>query len=62
MTHEPKLGRTSRAYAGSYLVAVDTQLLVSHRNHLVRLFHTGTLNYYYSGDGRRHNTVKLVVT
>jgi hypothetical protein len=36
-----------------YLVAVDTQLLLSHRNDVVRLFNTGTLNCFYSGDGRR---------
>jgi hypothetical protein len=38
-----------------YLVAADVQLLMSHRNDLLRFFNTGTLNCYYtaSPDGRK---------
>ncbi len=38
-----------------YLVAADVQLLMSHRNDLLRFFNTGTLNCYYtaSADGKK---------
>ncbi len=38
-----------------YLIAADVQLLMSHRNDLLRFFNTGTLNCYYtaSPDGKK---------
>ncbi len=50
-------GRIARAKTDAqdpYLVAADTQLLMSHRNDLLRVFNTGTLNCSYTAapDGR----------
>jgi hypothetical protein len=38
-----------------YLIAADVQLLMSHRNDLLRFFNTGTLNCYYTAslDGKK---------
>ncbi len=48
-----RLARAKKAFDDPYQVAVDTHLMLSRRNDLVRVFNTGMTNCYCSSDPKR---------